>query len=128
LASEQGVTAVVDAMLPNMMSPKTYASHKSLVESVRQMMEANSVEGVIGAQLGMKDRPDSTPTLPAIQAPTLILHGADDQLVPVKEAEKMHASIRESQIWILPDAGHLLNLEQPELFNQAVHEYLFALS
>ncbi len=127
LASEQGVPAVVEAMLPKMMSPKTYETRKSLVETVRQMMESTSVEGAIGAQLGMKDRPDSTPTLPLIEKPTLILHGADDQLIPVKEAESMQAAIRNSRLKILPDSGHLLNLEQPDLFNQAVREFLFAL-
>jgi pimeloyl-ACP methyl ester carboxylesterase len=36
----------------------------------------------------------------------------------------MQASIRESRLHILPAAGHLLNLEQPELFNQLIQEFL----
>ncbi len=120
LAREQGVPAVVAEALPKMLSPRTYETKIDLVEAVRDLMETTSVEGVVGAQMGMKDRPDSTPLLPAIDIPTLILHGADDQLIPVKEAQGMHAAIRSSKLDILPDAGHLLNLEQPDLFNAAV--------
>ena len=127
LASQQGVSAVIEAMLPKMMAPQTYRTHPELVQAARDIMETTSVEGVIGAQLGMKDRPDSFPVLSAIDKPTLILHGADDQLVPVKEAEAMHAAIRHSQLQILPSAGHLLNLEQPQMFNQAVGRFLESL-
>jgi pimeloyl-ACP methyl ester carboxylesterase len=127
LVSELGISVLIDAMLPKMMASKTYAGRPSLVESVRKMMETTSVEGAIGAQLGMKDRSDSTPTLLHITQPTLILHGDGDQLVPLGEAERMQAAIDGSQLTILPDAGHLLNLEQPDLFNQAVRQFLTAL-
>jgi pimeloyl-ACP methyl ester carboxylesterase len=123
LAREQGVPAVVAAALPKMLSPKTLETRHDLVEAVRDLMETTSVEGVIGAQLGMKERPDSTPLLAKIDRPTLILHGADDQLIPVREAEAMHAAIRNSTLKVLPDAGHLLNLEQPQLFDAAVREF-----
>jgi 3-oxoadipate enol-lactonase len=94
------------------------------VTRVRKMMEGTSLEGVVGDLVGMRDRPDSTPTLPQIDRPTLILHGADDQLIPASEAEAMHAAIPNSRLQILPDAGHLLNLEQPEKFNEAVRQFL----
>ncbi len=124
LARQQGVLAVVEAMLPKMMSPKTYENQKELVARVREMMGTISVEGVVGAQMGMKERLNAAPILNGIDCPTLIIHGADDQLVPVQEAEEMHSAIPHSQLKILPDAGHLVNLEQPGLFNQAVREFL----
>jgi pimeloyl-ACP methyl ester carboxylesterase len=72
----------------------------------------------------MKDRRDSRPALARIDRPVLIVHGADDQLIPVQEAQEMHAALPDSHLTILPDAGHLLNLEQPELFNAAVRDFL----
>lgn len=127
-ALEQGTPAIVDSMLPKMMSPKTYAEKPDLVRFSRNIMETSSVEGIIGALQGMKDRPDSTPLLPHINKPVLILHGADDQLIPVKEAEAMQAAIPNAQLQILPDAGHLLNIEQPELFNKAIEQFLISLA
>jgi pimeloyl-ACP methyl ester carboxylesterase len=114
-------------MQPKMLAPKTYETNPELVARVRGIMEMTSVEGVVGALLGMRDRPDSTPSLAGITVPTLILHGSDDQIIPFKEAEAMQAAIPNAKLRLLPDAGHLLNLEQPERFNQAVENYLASL-
>ncbi|HLE51567.1 MAG TPA: alpha/beta fold hydrolase [Anaerolineales bacterium] len=121
---ELGIRAVVDSMLPKMMAPITYASNPELVARVEEIMADTSQEGMVAALLGMKERPDSTPMLEQIDAPTLIVHGLDDQLIPVKEAEVMHAAIKNSQLHLLQDAGHLLNLEQPALFNQVMGDFL----
>jgi pimeloyl-ACP methyl ester carboxylesterase len=127
LALEQGVPAVVAAALPKLLSPTTFETKPDLVEAARDLMETTSVEGVVGAQLGMQTRPDSTALLASIDKPVLILHGADDQLIPLKEAEAMQATIPNARLIVLPEAGHLLKLEQPLLFNAAVREFLTAL-
>ena len=123
---ELGIRPVVDSMLPKMMAPTTYAAHPDLVSHVKEIMEATSPEVMVGALLGLKERPDSTAMLAQIDVPILILHGLDDQLIPFKEAEVMHAGIRNSQLHLLQDAGHLLNLEQPALFNQVLSDFLEA--
>jgi pimeloyl-ACP methyl ester carboxylesterase len=127
-AKEDGSQAVIDAMLPKMLSPKTNSENPDLVARVETIMLQTSVEGIVAALMGMKERPDSTSWLEQIAAPTLILHGADDQLIPPAEAENMHAAIKGSQLRIIPDAGHLLNLERPEVFNLAVIEFLSQLA
>ena len=123
LAREKGPAAIAESMLPRLMSPKTYEAKPELVSSARKIMEGLPVEAIVGDLEGMKERPDSAQTLAEISLPTLILHGADDQLMPPSEAQAMHRMIPGSQIEILPEAGHLLNLEQPERFNQAVGEF-----
>lgn len=123
-AQEIGVEAVVADMLPKMMAPKTYITKPELVAHVERLMNNASVNGVVGALLGMKERLDSQDLLPQISVPTLILHGADDQLISSHVTEEMHAAIRDSRLMIVPDAGHLLNLEQPQVFNQAAREFI----
>ena len=76
----------------------------------------------------MKIRPDASSLLPLIQVPTLVLHGAEDQLIPLAVAQDMAAAIPGANLRVIPMAGHLLNLEQPDLFNNAVHSYLMALN
>ncbi len=125
---DQGVPFIVDGMLPKMVSPVTLASKTQLVSSIRGIMLETSVNGVIGALQGMRDRPDSSPTLSKVSIPTLIVHGADDQMIPVSEAEAMHGQIRNSRLVVIPQAGHLPNMEQPDQFNQAVREFLQSLS
>jgi pimeloyl-ACP methyl ester carboxylesterase len=87
-------------------------------------METISLEGITGDLMGMKERPDSTPALAGIKVPTLVLHGADDQIIPFQEAEHMRDAIPNARLHVLSEAGHLLNLEQPELFNQAIQRFI----
>ena len=126
-AQEKGVGAIAEAMLPKMLAPKTYSANPDLVARIKAIMESTPLDGVLGDLAGLRDRPDSTPTLAQIDKPTLILHGADDQLIPPSEAEVMHAGIKRSQLKILPEAGHLLNMEQPEAFNEAVRDFVWSL-
>jgi 3-oxoadipate enol-lactonase len=91
---------------------------------VRIIMESTSLEGVLGDLAAMKDRPDSTPDLAHIAVPTLIVHGADDQIIPVDDARTMHAAIPGSRLEVIPDAGHLPCLENPIAFNSAVRQFL----
>lgn len=123
----EGVQPVIDSMLPMMMSPRTYQARTDLVDQVEGIMAKTSPEGMVSALMAMKSRPDSIPALENITVPTLILHGADDQIIPTSEADVMQAAIQNSRLVIIPDAGHLLNLEQPRLFNQAVSNFLSGL-
>jgi 3-oxoadipate enol-lactonase len=124
MASKKGVAAIAETMLPKMLSPKTYERKPELVDRVRTIMNHTSIEGVLGDLISMKERPDSTPLLSQIRLPTLILAGADDQIIPLKETQSMQASIPEARLVVIPGTGHLLNLENPEAFNQAVRDFL----
>jgi 3-oxoadipate enol-lactonase len=124
LARQQGVNAIVEAMLPKLVAPVTYQTRPELVEQVRQIMAATSLEGVLGDLIALKERPDSTPTLAEIAVPTLLLPGTQDQIIPLQEAELMRAGIRGARLELIPDAGHLTNLENPAAFNAAVRAFL----
>jgi pimeloyl-ACP methyl ester carboxylesterase len=124
LARQRGVAVIAEGMAPRLLSPKTLASNPQLVERTRAIMLHNSLEGVLGDLAALKDRPDSTSTLAQINLPTLIIAGADDQLIPLEETEAMHSAISQSQMIVIPGAGHLPNLEQPQLFNAAVRDFL----
>jgi pimeloyl-ACP methyl ester carboxylesterase len=124
VAIAEGVPAIAEAMLPKLLAPTAYAAEPDLVEFVRDMMLATATDGVVGALAAMRDRPDSTEDLTTIDVPTLIIHGAEDQLIPSSEAEAMQAKITGSELVLVPAAGHLPNLEQPEIFNDAVRDFL----
>jgi len=124
LARKGGPSAIAESMLPKMLSPKSYEEKPELVHRVWEIMEGTSPEGILGDLMGMKSRPDSTPGLKKIEKLTLILHGSDDQLIPPSEAMAMSGAIPGARLTLLPDAGHLLNMEQPQLFNGAVREFI----
>jgi hypothetical protein len=62
--------------------------------------------------------------LPALSVSTLILHGANDPLLPVAVAERAHRLIRLSRLEVIPDCGHLAPLDQPEAVSRALKTFL----
>jgi len=124
LARTQGAAAVGEKMMPKMLTPTTAAQRPDVANAVGAMMKRQSVEGVVAALLAMRDRPDSTPTLEKISVPTLIVSGADDTLIPPREAESMRDGIPSARLVSIPGAAHLENVEQPDAFNGAVREFL----
>jgi 3-oxoadipate enol-lactonase len=122
--TEHGVAALADGMLEKLLSPATFKDQPDLVRTVRAMMSRQSVSGTLAALYGMAERPDSRPMLGEISVPTLVVVGADDMLTPVADAELMVDAIPGSDLVVIPDAGHLSNLEQPQVFNQALREFL----
>ncbi len=118
----EGSKVVVDAMATKMLSPNN--SDPEMAEQVRGFMAPSKPEGVIGALLGMAERPDATDMLASIKVPTLVVTGADDTLIPPRESEKLAEAIRGSSLKVIPDAGHLVAFERPGAFNRVLTEWL----
>jgi len=59
-----------------------------------------------------------------ITVPTLLIWGASDGVVPVTYAEAYRAMIPGAQLVIIPEAGHLPHVEQPELILQHVLSFI----
>lgn len=67
---------------------------------------------------------DASGRLHEITAPTLIIHGDQDRVVPVGNAFKLHEKIPNSKLVIFKGAGHLLIIERAEEFNNMVREFV----
>jgi len=119
---EGGAPLIADQMLPRLLAPP---APESLRDEVRTMMAAAPVPGILGALAAMRDRPDSTGLLPSLSGlPTLIIVGAEDRLTPPKDAEAMAKAIPGARLAVIPNAGHLSPLEQPEAFNRQLASFL----
>jgi 3-oxoadipate enol-lactonase len=121
---DKGPAGVGDEMLPKLLGETTRRERPELVERVRQLVLSNSGEAIAGAIRALMSRPDSTLLLATIHVPTLILVGAEDSVTPPANAEEMHRAIGGSELVQIPRAGHLSNLEQPELFDAALARFL----
>lgn len=62
--------------------------------------------------------------LPRIRAPTLIVHGDADRVVPVANAFKLHSKLKNSSLVIFRGAGHLLIVERASEFNNVVRSFI----
>jgi pimeloyl-ACP methyl ester carboxylesterase len=87
-------------------------------------MRKMSAQDVAEAQRGMAERPDSVETLRSIDVPTLLVTGDEDILTGVREAELMRQHIPESQLKVIPKAGHYSAWEQPEEAGKLLRQFL----
>lgn len=78
----------------------------------------------INQSLALRDRSDYQDTISQYTSPTLILCGRKDLLCPPERHELMHNLIECSQLKIIDGAGHLPTLEQSDLVNKALDEWL----
>jgi pimeloyl-ACP methyl ester carboxylesterase len=59
-----------------------------------------------------------------IEQPTLIICGEEDRMTPLRFSEFLHEKIPNSQLKIIPDAGHMVMLEQPEMVAKLIKGFL----
>jgi pimeloyl-ACP methyl ester carboxylesterase len=124
VARSRGSGTVAEMQIGSMVGETTRQRRPEVVETVRAMMAAAPVEGIVGALEAMMARPDSTPTLATIAVPTLIVVGEEDTVTPLADAQAMHAQIRGSRLEVIAQAGHICNLERPAAFTHIVSEFV----
>src|SRR6266542_1010774 len=102
----------------------TREQQPELAERVTETILDQDPRGVAAAQRGMAERPDATAVLGQISVPTLVITGMEDELIAPDESVQMAAEIRDARLIQVPDAGHLVNLEQAELVNEGLLDFL----
>lgn len=84
---------------------------------------ARRTDGFLPALEALADYPLDE-ELPKISCPTLIVWGAHDTLVPVKDAKRMQELIPGARREVFERTGHVAMLERPERFNRLLREFL----
>ena len=79
--------------------------------------------GSLRIQLFAMAEVDQRDLLPRIAAPTLLIWGELDARSPLGVARQFEQAIPDTKLVVIPDCGHVSNLERPEEFNQAVREF-----
>jgi 3-oxoadipate enol-lactonase len=120
----EGSVAAADAFLPKLLGETTRRDRLPVTARVREIILANPPRGIADALAGLAARADSTPTLREVRVPTLILCGEEDAITPPSDAEALQRGIAGSRLTLLPRAGHLANLEDPDAFNRALLGFL----
>ncbi len=116
-AQREGL-ASLQQFLQGLVSPTTRASRPEVADRLRELVGAPAPEALAGALRALADRPDSRPLLATITVPTLVLVGEEDGLTTPESARVIAGGIPGARLVVLPQAGHLSNLETPEAFNR----------
>jgi len=125
---EKGFAPSVDNIIQSLLAPRTLSDKPDVVARVRQMVKSTDPRGAAAAQRGMAKRRDYSTDLAQISVPTLIVAGRDDGVRKPFDAETIHRGVSESRLETISNAGHLMNMEQPEIFNRVMLDFLGKLS
>lgn len=115
---------VIDTFTQLVFAPHTLEQKPALVNQVRQMMEKASDDGLIGALLAMRDRPDYSDRLNQIRVPCVVVGANEDRAVPPDTIAPFAEALPEGRACMIEGAGHMANLEQPEALNQCLADFL----
>jgi 3-oxoadipate enol-lactonase len=126
LAETQGTEAIADLQLPRLIAEETRQHHSGVEARIRQFIDQATPQGIAAASRGMALRADSNDLLMSINVPTLVIVGEQDALTTPAVAREYAARIPNARLVTIPHAGHLSNLEQPEVFLQIFKDFLVA--
>ncbi|MGC9260458.1 MAG: alpha/beta fold hydrolase [Phycisphaerae bacterium] len=122
--TSEGLAPLADIMAKRLLSPQTAPTLHSVVAAI---IARQSTEGVIGLQYAMAKRSNQSDLLPKLKIPTLLIVGAEDHLTPPAMMQAMAEKFTiqpPPRLVVIPAAGHLAVLEQPELVSQALREFV----
>ncbi|WP_308210683.1 alpha/beta fold hydrolase [Actinomadura luzonensis] len=122
----EGSDVLVSEVLPALIGPTTKERRAMVFGRVKGLVQSAPPGAVAWAQRAMAARPDSSDTLAALKVPLLVVVGEEDELTPPAEAKAMAEAAPGGRLEVIPKAGHLSAVEQPEAFNAAVSEFLHA--
>jgi len=124
---DRGTEPFFESMIPKLMGKTTREMRPDLVDGALRMMRKMSPEDVAQVQRGMAARPDSVDTLKTINVPSLLVTGDEDILTGVNEAELMRRHIANSQLRVIPKAGHYSPWEQSQDATKILRQFLDSL-
>jgi len=112
-------------MLPNVFNPEFIATELPKLIQVFSggLQYGFSLEAVLG-QVAAVMAHKTTDRLHRIEAPTLVLTGDADRLVPPSNSDILAARIPNAKLVKIPGGSHGFNFETPDIFNRTVLEFL----
>jgi pimeloyl-ACP methyl ester carboxylesterase len=123
LARRGRFIGVTQALLPLLLHRARLGDDK-LVSTVKKMAINIGQEAFIRQELAIMSRADSSPLLPAITCPTLVLCGRQDALTPPERHEEMARALPAATLRVIEECGHLSTLERPAEVSAALQAWL----
>ena len=118
---------MIGKVVPFFFSRSTFTKKPQLIESFKQSLAEipeENIPGIIAIGRAIFSRDDLLERLFDLEQPTLILVGQDDLPRPPRESEEMAKRLPKHSLHTIKEAGHISCLEQPELVNALLLDFL----
>jgi 3-oxoadipate enol-lactonase len=123
MVREAGTTEVVaDAVVARWLTPSGAERDPQLVAELRAMLAGIPPEGYASC-CQVIEALDLREALPSIEAPTLVIAGADDPAIPVEHMRDIAGAVPAARLEVLEGAAHLANLERADAVTELVIEH-----
>lgn len=123
IARAQGSAGVVEGTLARWFTPGFREACPQAVARIAALIRNTPAAGYIGCAGAIRGL-DITARIGAIAAPTLVIAGAEDPGTPPAMSEAVAAAIPGARLEVISSASHLSCIEQPEIFNRLVIDFL----
>jgi pimeloyl-ACP methyl ester carboxylesterase len=121
---ENGAAAFLKTIIPNLYSTRTREKNPSLIEKHLKAAKSFKPEALIAYYEAMMARPDRTEVLKLADVPVLFIMGREDQAVPIEDGLKQSHFPNIAQIQVLEKTAHMGMIEETELANQDIVQFL----
>lgn len=106
-------------------APRYVSAHAEEVEAVLSMRLVNFVpDEVYLSQVRAGQTHDADARVPDINAPTLVITGDADRIVPPENSTNLAAAIPRAKLEVIPGGSHMFFIEEASAFNAAVVEFV----
>jgi 3-oxoadipate enol-lactonase/4-carboxymuconolactone decarboxylase len=119
----RGMGALVEGVMSRWFVEDTIAFAPEQVKPVRDRFLAIDPRGYAACCLAIRDM-DLRGVIGGITAPTLVVAGEDDPATPLEMAEEIQSRIPGAELTVIPEAAHLLAVEQPDAVNDLLLGFL----
>ena len=122
-AQQKGMEALVEGTLGRWFTEPYRNARKDVMQRIGNDIRKTPVAGFVGcchaiAKVDFLDR------LKEIKCPVLVMVGEQDMGTPPEAARAIHQNLPGSELKIIPSAAHLSNIEQAQVFNDALTGFL----
>jgi pimeloyl-ACP methyl ester carboxylesterase len=108
-----------DPTLPGLFAGEPPTEFVPLLESMAADVRPESMR----TALDVMSEADQRDLLPHVAVPTLLIWGESDGRSPPSVARQFEEAIPDTKLVLIPECGHVSNLERPDEFNEAVREF-----
>lgn len=118
-----GLAPIVEPTLERWFTPYFRDRHADVVEAARKMIRGTSDNGYLGCAAAIRDM-NLAGVAEKIVTPTLLIAGAEDPSATPAMMLDLHKRISGSKFALLPDAAHVLTMEQPQAITEIIGSFL----
>jgi len=119
-----GTRRLMPRVLPIMFGRTTLREQPELVREWGERMASVDLPSLLSVLSMLLERESQLDRLPEIRVPTLVIVGEEDRSLPPARSRDIARAIPGAELAIIPVAGHLSALEQPEVVTAVILDFL----